>query len=694
MKEWHTLAEFEALLQIPRKTLEYRAKCENWPSRPRTGSGGGKEYPVEALPKKAQKAYLKRVLKAVPAPVASPAPPQAAEELQDWQRKVMEARATILSEIDRLTLITSRNQAVKVVIDAAKRGELRPDLMAMVEAANAKSGAARTLSRGRIYEWLRLRTKHGVEGLAPRAQPVKGTPEWASALMELYARPQKPSLAYCVERLQAEAPAIAPTYAQAARFVRNLDAITRAHGRYGPRAIKARKACVSRDTSGLEPASVYTADGHTFDAEVAHPIHGQPFRPEITTVLDVFTRRVVGWSVAISENTWGVMDAIRHAFETSGICAIWYVDNGKGYNNKVFDGAIKSPEVTGMLGRFGVTKHNSLPYNSQARGLIERAHQSIWVRGAKELPTFLGADMDAEAQKKISKLVELDYDKTGQSSLVMSWADFIKWCDDQVLAYNTRSHSSLPRVRGLNGKPRHMSPNELWATSIKSEHDIEVVTAADADLFRPYERRRCNRAEVSLFGNTYFSMALEPFHGRDVLVGYDIHDASKVWVRDKDHRLIGVAQFGGNKQSYFPVSVLEQARQTRAKARSLRLVKKQEEIDAELNPGIFLESKVTPLSEEEKAIGDAVYAEIEAKAAEDQKTGPHLTLVTGRPNFENEFQWAQWLSLHADEAEDEDRAFLKEWLRVPSFVFQLEASKVDVQALKRIRDGVEATGGQ
>ena len=31
--------------------------------------------------------------------------------------------------------------------------------------------------------------------------------------------------------------------------------------------------------------------------------------------------------------------------------------------------------------------------------------------------------------------------------------------------------------------------------------------------------------------NHYFDPRLEPFHGMEVLVGYDIFDASKVWVR-------------------------------------------------------------------------------------------------------------------------------------------------------------------
>ena len=49
------------------------------------------------------------------------------------------------------------------------------------------------------------------------------------------------------------------------------------------------------------------------------------------------------------------------------------------------------------------------------------------------------------------------------------------------------------------------------------------------DLFRPVERRKVHRGQVSFHTNHYFDERLEPYHGMEVLVGYDIFDASKVW---------------------------------------------------------------------------------------------------------------------------------------------------------------------
>ena len=128
-----------------------------------------------------------------------------------------------------------------------------------------------------------------------------------------------------------------PSYAAAWRFLQRLDGVERHHGRLGPRALRNLRPYRQRDASGLWPLEVVSMDGHTFDAEVAHPFHGQPFRPEITSAIDIATRRLVGWSVALAESALAVLDAVRHTVQTAGIPAVLYVDNGSGYHNALME---------------------------------------------------------------------------------------------------------------------------------------------------------------------------------------------------------------------------------------------------------------------------------------------------------------------------------------------------------------------
>lgn len=115
-----------------------------------------------------------------------------------------------------------------------------------------------------------------------------------------------------------------PTYSQAYRFINEkMGNVEAQRGRMGSRELKNLKPFIRRDTEQLLPTDVYTADGHCFDAEVAHPMHGKAFRPEITAIMDVATRRMVGWSIDLAESGWAVLDAVRMSACRCGIPAIF-----------------------------------------------------------------------------------------------------------------------------------------------------------------------------------------------------------------------------------------------------------------------------------------------------------------------------------------------------------------------------------
>ena len=78
-----------------------------------------------------------------------------------------------------------------------------------------------------------------------------------------------------------------PSIHQVRRFLDKLGTVTRERGRMGPRELKNIQPFIRRDFSHLEPNDIWTADGHCYDAEVQHPLHGRPFRPEITAILDI-----------------------------------------------------------------------------------------------------------------------------------------------------------------------------------------------------------------------------------------------------------------------------------------------------------------------------------------------------------------------------------------------------------------------
>lgn len=575
-------------LPASERNIRARAEREGWESVAVPGSGGPggtrREYAASSLPAEARAALQSRALEAavtslsVVAPVATlPAgasslslAPAAlfSADLTDRQRLERDARTGVLAALKRIRAEAGCSQAAALttLLTNARAGRLDECTDRMLRLARDPRGRAGDgyPSVTTLKRWVYAKD------LAPRMpRPDLTVPTWADIFLREYQQPQKPSVAEAYKgACQAWPAGQRPSIHQVRRFLARLGTVTRERGRMGERELKNIRPFVRRTFELLEPNDVWTADGHTFDAEVQHPLHGRPFRPEITTFIDIATRRAVGWSVGLAESAHAVADALRHGVERNGIPAILYVDNGSGYRN-----AFLADEATGLLGRLGVTIEHSLPYNSQARGVIERAHQTLWVTGAKQLPSYMGAAMDREARLAQFKLTRKSL-KNGGAMPLMPWHLFIEFCELRIAEYNARPHATLGKI----------SPDAAWANYIaKGWEAVRMAEAEAATLFRPRVERKLDRAEIRLFGNIYFARELEEFHDLQAQIAYDIHDASKIWIYAPDGRLICEAHINGNARHYFPVPVIEQARQKRAKGRLARTDVKREEILAELH---------------------------------------------------------------------------------------------------------------
>ncbi|NYZ17027.1 transposase [Azospirillum sp. RWY-5-1] len=687
-----------------------QANRDGWPFRERQGRGGGRVYPVATLPEDVRDALSRHHLRATtrPAPaIAAPAAEPTA--LADWQRRVRDARAAILAEIDRLLaagLCRRTGEAVQLVVTMAAAGTLAPALQALVPAANARRGkdrGVRTLSAETVYRWLRARDAGGVHALAPReAKPAAPVPVWLEPLLRLYRRPTKPSLPACLEELAPQLPAgvPVPTTTTARRWLDRVAPQVRERGRMGPRALLALKAFRRRDTSVLEPLDVCVADGHTFKAAVQHPVHGRPFQPEVVAVMDAATRYVFGWSAGLAESTWVVMDALRHGVSSLGLIAILYTDNGSGFVNDIV-----SDELVGFYARLGLVHETAEPGRAQARGLIERPQKSLWRRAARTLPTYMGRDMDREAGKRVAKLVDKDLKTAGASRLLLSWTGFLAFIAAEVEAYNRRPHRGLPKVRDAEtGLMRHLSPAECldrWRD--RGWQPVTVSETEAADLFRPYEIRKTWRAEIQLPWGRYFHRDLEPFHGEQVRVGYDIHDGGRVWVRTHDDgRLICVAERDGNRSDYMPANRVEHARAQRAAGRLRRVNDEAALIAAEARgvpPTIDASAADATLTPDQMAAADAEFQRLAARSPEPPAQpgalpspppavppAPPLAPPPGgaRPVFADDVSWCRWLQDHPERATDQDRRVLADELRRPSFRTFIASEGCDLTALAAI----------
>lgn len=597
VKTHYSAAELAAM-QLPglpstRQAFEIRAEKQEWPfteTKSRGRNGIRREYAPPAEVVEAIKAKAAQALAA--SMPAKTLPSRRIEQMPlietEGQALKADARKGVLLALELMMQRSGypMKKAARTLVEMARKGEANPQLVNMLKMARDERGrpsedglpSERSVLRFVEYE------RSGM--LAPkRRERDMNVPAWAPAFMAAYQRPEKPTVEHAYREFlksQGEAAADAPSIWQVRRFLGKVGNVTLEMGRMGERELKTLKPFIRRGFESLLPADIYSADGHTFDAEVQHPLHGRPFRPEITTVVDIATRRATGWSVGLAESAFAVLDALRDAVFKGGIPAVFYVDNGSGYKNHMM-----TDVATGLLARLGIEMINSLPYNSQARGVIEKLHQTIWVNAAKEIPGYIGRDMDREAKLNVFKLSRKAIAKTGEAVTMplMGWPTFVKFCEEKVAEYNDRPHRSLPKTTDpKTGRRRHMTPNEAWELAVQKGFAAHTVADDEArPLFRPQVLRTVRRCEIELFGNRYFARALEEFHSEQLRVGYDIHDPAKVWVYDADGRFLCSAELDANKRDYMPKSVIDRAREKRAAGREKRLEAKLVEVREELH---------------------------------------------------------------------------------------------------------------
>lgn len=580
MRKWFTAQELAGLPGMPSTVqgLNLRAKRDGWEAQLRLGRGGGQEYSFAVLPAETQAGLLARLVSqeqsreapkpTVPHTLISPQRDGlSTSRLTDDQRSVMGARVSFIREIERMSQVVSQQRAIMTLVGLARDGQLSPYLAERVERANDRKAADRSLSERTLKRWLSDYRKHGEVALAPiRRKQNMTMPAWAPLFLKHYQRPQKPSAEAAYFAFANEYPG-APSIHAVRRYLAKLSPQQREHGRMGPSDIKSLKAHKQLNADVLWPNDVWVADGHKFDAEVINPNTGQIFRPEVTTIIDWGTRRIVGFAVNLAESTLATLDALRDALTRAGMYKVFYVDNGKGFKNAI---------IYEVNDRLGGTITHSLPYSSQARGVIERSHRTILVRLAKTYDSYIGADMDKEAATRVHRLSRKELDLGLKPKQVPEFAQFIADLGNALDEYNHRPHRGLPKIRDIaTGSRRHLSPMESWKSAM-AEGWEPMTAEADvvATIVRPQEVRTTQRAKVSLHGHTYFLQELEIFHGQEVRVGYDFRDASQVWVHTLDGELIGEARINGNAVDAKPKSLMEKSEARRQKGQFNKIAKK------------------------------------------------------------------------------------------------------------------------
>ncbi len=414
--------------------------------------------------------------------------------------------------------------------------------------------AARLQRMMAFFEQGRLAGDVGQFLVAGKREKEGHNPVHVAAFLRFFCHPSRPPVSEAYKKMKdwlGQNGLPVPSYTTVTRIEKSLPVVIKYRGRVTGSEWRGLKPYVDRDVSMFHSNDIWVGDGHSFKAKVQHPIHGQPFTPEITFILDWVSRKIVGWSVALSESTVAVSDAFRHAqLTTRARCLVYYSDNGSGQTGKMID-----CPIAGTLARQGIAHETGIPGNPQGRGILERLWQVTLIPLAREYPTctWRGAD-----QNHTTKMLKLLNRKDQGGVVVPSFRQLLDDVEKAVADYNLHHEH-----RDLNGN----TPEDEYQARI--DKDSIVFGPSDTEihaLWMPEVVRKPTRGLVSLFGNTYAKRDLVSLlpEGAKVRVRYDLHNAERVWLLTLDGVFLGEAVWNGHSESAFPIPKMDRLRAERA----------------------------------------------------------------------------------------------------------------------------------
>lgn len=530
-------------------------------------------------------------------------------EPTERQARVEWARERLLAEIVRLRAEAgcSLDAAITTLLTQARAGRLPAGTLAMLKAARDPRGRKGTddLPSARSVKRFLAAKSAGLR-LIPRAHgPDMEVKPWYGLLLALLQRPQGGALTWVHEQIAAqwrpEWGDKAPSYHAVLRAAGKLSMLDKLKGRWSGSQLRSRTFFRRRTSAGMQPWDEIHADGWATHFTAPHPATGEYVTLEVWHAHDVATRFVPPFGVGLTENFEVIAKCVENAVRAGGTMAILQTDSTRIVKRSE---KFKTNPATALSERAGITiVHPQTVGNSQANGIAENFN--TWLdKESRELATYQHPQrMDELSFKRGRKLTAAmvkaaaagdlatmhakrrELERGNRGLVLTSFDQALAWLEEKRQKWNHKPHRALPKVRGEDGRMRHMTPFEALMQHIEAgwepclpDLDGEALERHFVDLFRPHVQTKVRRGTVSPYGGMrYRHAALDEWLDRDVVVAYDMNDWRRVWVKTLKGEPICIAEFV-EAVGYRTLSAKEAAEEKRARA---RIRNRERQIEAE-----------------------------------------------------------------------------------------------------------------
>ena len=538
-KEWFTSAELAqaALPGIPstRQGLElFIARSgvrSTAKARTKAGQGGGFEYHYSFLPSVAQAKIA--FLNAEP---TDPRPTKLSkmlwdrfEALSDTHKAICKTRFSVLTEVEELR--ASGISMKHAVAHVTRRADIVP---------------------ATYYEWRKMVEGHSRQDwLAALAPAFAGSangeaadvtpchPEAWKILKSDFLRPERPSFSACYRRMMmvANDQNLSPIPSERS-LRRRLDAevpkAAQIIAREGKDKAKQLFPAQKRTVTHLHAMEIVNTDGHQLDLFVRVPWSQTPVRIILIGIQDIYSRKVLSWTLAEAETWEAVRTCIGSMIENhDGVLPYHiYMDNGRAFAGKMISGGAKTrhrfkvneDDVAGLLKTLDIEPHFVKPRSGQSKP-IERAWRDLAEEISKHPSMsgcYTGNRPDAKPENYGNSAVPLE-----------TLQQHVAYCVDE---HNHRLNRTTETANGRSFAQTFdasiADPSTIVRYASMAQRSLWMLSAVAITARKP-------DGAIHMHGNRYWNAVLNEWIGKKLTVRFDPADLHKpVKVYDPEGRFL------------------------------------------------------------------------------------------------------------------------------------------------------------
>lgn len=538
-KEWFTSAELAqaALPGVPssRQGIElFIARSgvrSTVKARPKAGQGGGFEYHYSFLPPVAQAKLA--FLNAEP---TDPRPTKLSkmlwdrfEALSDAHKAICKTRFAVLTEVEELR--ASGISMKHAVAHVTRRADIVP---------------------ATYYEWRKMVEGHSrqdwLAALAPAfagsasgetAEVTPCHPEAWKILKSDFLRPERPSFSACYRRMMmvARDQNLSPIPSERS-LRRRLDAevpkAAQIIAREGKDKAKQLFPAQKRTVSHLHAMEIVNTDGHQLDLFVRVPWSQTPVRIILIGIQDIYSRKVLSWTLAEAETWEAVRTCIGSMIENhDGMLPYHiYMDNGRAFAGKMISGGAKTrhrfkvneDDVAGLLKTLDIEPHFVKPRSGQSKP-IERAWRDLAEEISKHPSMsgcYTGNRPDAKPENYGNSAVPLE-----------TLQRHVAHCVDE---HNHRLNRTTETANGRSFAQTFdasiAEPSTIIRYASMAQRSLWMLSAVAITARKP-------DGAIHMHGNRYWNAVLNEWIGKKLTVRFDPADLHKpVKVYDPEGRFL------------------------------------------------------------------------------------------------------------------------------------------------------------